>query len=522
MPPPTYTYTPNPLNVNKDLVLTFNVTITDTNLIDQSLIYRLTRPTNLPYGQTLATYTPKITLPDTGLNGAYGLLKVGTDMYVTSFNDNKLSKINLTNNTISEISLSGDVVSGGYNSTDIKIYGGDLYVANWSAGTVSKIVLSGNTGVVSTFISSGLNNPTGLMFIGTTLYVLHDVNGGTIATYDATNGILLDSSFASGLGDHNGMVYDGTYLYIPNGFGGYGINRVDLSGNVTSITLSGDPLSQPRYLAFDTNGILYATNDSGSRISTIILSGTNGNVSTYITSLNRPQGIVIDSDNNLFVASYQDSKVYEYSLYSLHYTNVPDSSLPYGSDLLTVYNNNNVQVYQFYVDVSCYNEDTQILCYHLDQEKYLPIQELKKDMLVKTFKDGYKKITHIGTKSMRNNPSKWNHCMYKMNKTDDMTDDLIVTGYHSILVNNMSNDELEKHKLLNVFKGEIRQVDGKYLTVAGISDKFTKLDNRNIYKYYHFVLESDNQDNEYGIYANGVLSESTSETQYKIQKYVNL
>jgi hypothetical protein len=84
--------------------------------------------------------------------------------------------------------------------------------------------------------------------------------------------------------------------------------------------------------------------------------------------------------------------------------------------------------------------------------------------------------------------------------------DLIITGGHSILVDELSEKDTEKPLLLN------RQdmVDDKRLVWAGLSHLFTKLNDRNVYTYYHFVLEDEETDANrlYGVWANGVLVET--------------
>jgi alpha-tubulin suppressor-like RCC1 family protein len=153
----------------------------------------------------------------------------------------------------------------------------------------------------------------------------------------------------------------------------------------------------------------------------------------------------------------------------------------------------------------CFNYNTKILCLVENKEVYVPIQNIRKGDLVKTYKHGYIPVDLIGKKSMINNP-KMDSCMYIMYKTDDMVDDLIVTKNHAILVDKVDN-EIQK---------EFEIIDGKYLVLASKSSKFEKIYDRKIYTYYHLVLKDDcvdlNESNRkrYGIYANGVLTETVS------------
>jgi hypothetical protein len=169
-------------------------------------------------------------------------------------------------------------------------------------------------------------------------------------------------------------------------------------------------------------------------------------------------------------------------------------------------------------DPSCFNEGTKILCLTNNVEEYIPIEQLKKGDLVKSYKHGYRKIDLIGKNPMINNPDKFNECMYKMEKTEfnGLIEDLIVTGGHSILV-----DDLVDYKEKNdeIFGG-IHKIDHKYLLLASVSNDFTKLETINVYTYYHFILENNGNDDErFGIWANGILTETPSKNQFINHRY---
>ena len=63
---------------------------------------------------------------------------------------------------------------------------------------------------------------------------------------------------------------------------------------------------------------------------------------------------------------------------------------------------------------------------------------------------------------MINNPNYWNLCMYKMEKNEKsekngLTEDLIVLGGHSLLVDELSDDVREKYKELNVWNQTLKK-----------------------------------------------------------------
>ena len=99
--------------------------------------------------------------------------------------------------------------------------------------------------------------------------------------------------------------------------------------------------------------------------------------------------------------------------------------------------------------------------------------------------------------------------MFKMEKTDSngLTEDLIVTGGHGIMVNELteeqSNSQLEW--------GFVQEVDHKKLLLVCNSDDFKPMENNDVYTYYHFTLENDGDDSiRYGVWANGLLMETPS------------
>ena len=164
-------------------------------------------------------------------------------------------------------------------------------------------------------------------------------------------------------------------------------------------------------------------------------------------------------------------------------------------------------------NASCFNEGTQILCFDEvnGNEVYKPIETLSKGELVKTYKHGYRKIDLIGKGQFKNDPNVFHSCMYKLPKTENMVDDLMITGYHSILVDDL-NEHLNEKEIAHsakLFGGELHKIDDKYLLLSSISSLFTKMEDDNMYTYYHFVLEGDgNPEDRYGIYANGVLCDT--------------
>lgn len=162
--------------------------------------------------------------------------------------------------------------------------------------------------------------------------------------------------------------------------------------------------------------------------------------------------------------------------------------------------------------ISCYLIGTKILCFVDNEEIYVPIEDIRKGTLVKTLLHGYLPVKLIGKRTYINNPQDPLHCVFKMKETG-----LTVSGSHIILV-----DELPSHLPLKYeFYTKNHKIDDKFILIACDSDLFEPVADNNEYTLYHLCLESESADDHFGIWAEGVLSESTSENDYISTYYVN-
>jgi len=157
----------------------------------------------------------------------------------------------------------------------------------------------------------------------------------------------------------------------------------------------------------------------------------------------------------------------------------------------------------------CFNKNTKILCINDKlEEEYRLVQDLMIGDIVKSYKNGNRPILGILNGFFINNPKINGKCMFKMIKTDDnqLTEDLIVTGHHSILVDERSEEEEKRNP-----KWANHKIDDKYRVVSSVSNKFDRIMDNNQYTYYHFSLKTDdNKDRPFGVWANGLLVECTT------------
>ena len=420
-------------------------------------------------------------------NNPFGLAIGGGYIYCANYNDSTISKISLTNPT-------GDnnptwTTTGNY-PFNLAIYGGYIYCTNQNNNTISKIDLA--TGLADNtwldLAASVLSNPTGLT-IDATGVMYCAINGDNIiikiTSITTTPFVTINWSEVSGPVSSGpvpvGLAISGGYIYCANN-GDKTISKISLTSpdgdnNPTWVTLTNGPGFG---LAID-GGYIYCgnLNNNIGLISKISLTDTPIINQNWAFAGNNPNGVAISG-----------GYIYES-------------------------NQNSNTIWKINLTTPCFNKGTKILCLNsMKEEEYIQIENLKKGDLVKSYLHGYRKIDSIGKNSMINNPEHFNLSMYKMEKTDTngLIEDLIVTGGHSILVDDLGEYYNENN---GRFKGKIPKIDDKYFLLSAVSKEFTQLKDTNEYTYYHLVLENNgNNDERFGIWANGILSETISKNQF--------
>lgn len=172
--------------------------------------------------------------------------------------------------------------------------------------------------------------------------------------------------------------------------------------------------------------------------------------------------------------------------------------------------------------VPCFAEGSEILCYENEIEVYKKIETLKPGHLVKTLNDDYKAIALIGYSNLQNNNSneRIKDKMYKLSrdKYHELTNDLYLTGCHSILV----PDITEEQRMLIIEKfNRVFITDNKYRLMTCIDERSEPVNDDNSYRVWHFALESEDDNRNYGVWANGLLVETTFIKQFKNRNNVS-
>jgi len=160
----------------------------------------------------------------------------------------------------------------------------------------------------------------------------------------------------------------------------------------------------------------------------------------------------------------------------------------------------------------CFLEGTTVLCLLEGKEQYVPVEKLTKGSLVKTLRDGYKRLELIAKEEMSNpgTDERIEQRLYKCSTSryPELTSDLYITGCHSILVDTITSDEraqLVKH-LDRIFV-----TDKKYRLIACVDERAEPWNSEGTYTVWHFALEHENIKMNYGVFVNGgLLVESCS------------
>ena len=163
--------------------------------------------------------------------------------------------------------------------------------------------------------------------------------------------------------------------------------------------------------------------------------------------------------------------------------------------------------------IPCFKQGTKILT----DKGYKFIQDLRKGDLVKTYKHNYKAIYMIGKKDIHHRAlqERIKEQLYKCSQTKypEVFEDLIITGCHSILVNDFVSEE-QRNKTIKI-NGQIYVTDDKYRLPACADLRASVYETTGTYTIYHLSLENDDYYMNYGIYANGLLVETCSKRYLK-------
>ncbi len=401
--------------------------------------------------------------------------------------------------TFYSLYLSGLNGIAGSNSSGIyyTIDGGENWTqsSTFNDKSIISVYLSGLIGIGGALVWGRYYTTDG----GLT-WLQSNVNSGTFSSVT-----LSSVSTINGL---KGIAASGTGIWYTTDSGHNWLQSNKNTGNFYSVALaanlSSDGTSQNGIAGGLNTGIYYTTNGGQNWTLSNIISGTFYSFYLYSDGIN---GIAGSDDNGIFYTTnggqdWTQSNINTGIFRAVSLSDANASTLTTGGGTIGIAAN---EEEIFYTSTPlCYEKNTLILVVENDFEIYKKICELKVGDTVKTYNNGYKQIKIIKSFKYRNFYKNSNlNCLYKMKEHD-----VILTGGHSILVDNLT----EKERVNNIKYRFKQTIEDKKLLLACSSDKFEKLVDDLEYELWHFALENDDVKKHYGVYINdGILSESCSE-----------
>jgi photosystem II stability/assembly factor-like uncharacterized protein len=493
-----------------------------------------------------------------GTNGVATILGGNVLYYSSNSGANWVLAQTVSNASFTYIGISGtNAIAMGNNTLDGSVF---IYYSTNSGVTWNSYSTGPFTGIIVEKITGSISGSNVICIVedsSSVVNIFFSTNGGNTwnSSQESSSPISVSNAFfiEPDISGNNAIVCidnnTDNNIYISNDGGANFIINFNLpstsSGfNVSSVSISG---LNALITAYDTNdGLIFVSNDGGVTWGSPVV--TAANIELNKSDINGSVGFVggintVDNDAVIYSTTDSGTSWTPVPLSGVNYfnfssisgsgtnglaaveTNSGDGILFYTTNSGTSWTQsttlsgntiNNVSLSNsngiagtsngVYYSSSplCYEANTLILVLENEAEVYKKVSELKVGDLVKTYKQGYKKVKLL--RSFNYKPLDKNselNFLYKMKDNG-----VILTAGHSILV-----DELTKQEEVNNLKyGFNQMIEDKKLLLACSSDKFEKIDDDQEYNLYHFSLESDDSKAHYGVYiTDGVLSESCSE-----------
>jgi len=309
-----------------------------------------------------------------------------------------------------------------------------------------------------------------------------------------------------------------------------------LTGGLGSATISSTTSfpddEYPYSITMDNSANLYVGLDEGriepvnvssvGKIARVTSGGTISNTS-YLTcngfGIGRPEGLLFDGSLYLYVTDILHNRVIKSRPKTFvfgpailnadaFYVKDPSNNTQYKTYLYDI--TNSIIDTTFNLTADCFQKGTKILC---ENDIYVPIENIKVGDLVKTYKHGYQKVIRCVTRRSCDYVSSSRNQIYTYTQKSnpDLIEDLYLTGGHSLLVDALSETESNDMKQVDWLDSDF-MVDDKYKLMCCFNKRLDVSANQNV-ELYRFALEPPENatpTHVYGIWANGILSESCS------------
>jgi len=160
--------------------------------------------------------------------------------------------------------------------------------------------------------------------------------------------------------------------------------------------------------------------------------------------------------------------------------------------------------------IPCFLEGSKILCQVDGVEKYVAVETIRPGTLVKTSLHGFQPVTLIGSRPVVNigGDIRDKNSLYLCTKANypELTEDLVITGCHAILVNHIT--DAHRQGIINTLE-RVFVTDKKYRLPACVDERAAVVQKAGTFTVWHFALEHTDIKMNYGVYAQGLLVESS-------------
>ena len=402
------------------------------------------------------TYSNNSMIPIIG--HTYNLIDISTNNILSTFNPSQ---------QVNNYMFYGIII----NNTDVNTITKTLNVFDVTANTII------DTCTIIINPSSINQNGNFITLSGTTGYTNWNMNGQNISRGGAGQGLSNSVSFAANLSQGELSILSQSFTTIPRA-----------SYNLSYYIYNSGANQQPELFQALWNGnliqesVINNSNDTGSNDG-IWIKKTFSNL------------IATGSTTNIQFIGAQDASSFKISNVFVTLQSLPSVVRS---------------------QVPCFKEDTKILCFINNEEKYIPIQNIRKGILVKTLKNGYVPVKLIGKSKLYNsgNRERIKERLYKCvkDKYPTLFEDLYITGCHSILVETLTREQKEKTREMLTM---LYKTEDLFRLMACLDEKAEPFEEEGLYTIWHLALDNEDYYMNYGIYANGLLVETCSQRYLK-------